>query len=267
MAIPTPESTLWRVTFAGRERKPSTATYGWDNLLRQPAGKVCVQVVDAGQILLRRPDGQEETVTPGQAFLFRHGEASQYGFPAGNRLPFATRWIDLLGAGLPEHWDALRADGRWVVPVDLVLEGHINRLMDLADPIRRTARSTMASAIHALVMCLADSGAAAAQAAKAPVDQIIDDMVAAPFTPWSLKQAAEARGISREHLIRSFHARLGEPPATWLARQRMARARELLQTTSLSVADIARHCGLGSAHTLARRLRSTTGRPPRDHRA
>ena len=70
-------------------------------------------------------------------------------------------------------------------------------------------------------------------------------------------------GCSREHLARRVAERLGVPPATWLARVRLERALALLRDTALPVAAIARQCGFGSTHTLARRVRAATGRSPR----
>jgi transcriptional regulator GlxA family with amidase domain len=120
----------------------------------------------------------------------------------------------------------------------------------------------MAAAVAALVLDLCAIARASAAAAADPVDRAIAEIVAAPWVDWSLKAVADSHGISREHLTRVFTRRLGRPPATWLTETRLERALVLLRETRQEVAAIARACGLGSAHTLARLVRARTGRPP-----
>ena len=80
--------------------------------------------------------------------------------------------------------------------------------------------------------------------------------------------AAAARhcGVSREHLSRLFARLVGEGPATWLRRQRLAQAERLLQAGDLPVADIARRCGYASPSHFAQVFRKATGRTPRSFR-
>jgi transcriptional regulator GlxA family with amidase domain len=125
----------------------------------------------------------------------------------------------------------------------------------------------MAAAVAALVHDLCAMAGAAATAAADPVDRAIAEIVAAPFVDWSLKQVAEEHRISREHLVRTFARRLGSPPGAWLAEARLERALLLLRETRQEVAAIARACGLGSAHSLARLIKARTGRPPSAFRA
>lgn len=61
--------------------------------------------------------------------------------------------------------------------------------------------------------------------------------------------AAEA-GVSVRTLIRQFHAELGTTPSRWLLTQRLARARELLERTDLSIDLVAERSGLGTAANL-----------------
>lgn len=71
----------------------------------------------------------------------------------------------------------------------------------------------------------------------------------------SVNELASVGGMSRRTLERMFAAELGVTPADWLGDQRVLRARLLLETTSLSIDDIARVSGLGSAPSLRRHFR------------
>lgn len=80
--------------------------------------------------------------------------------------------------------------------------------------------------------------------------------------------AAAARhcGVSREHLSRCFARLVGEGPATWLRRQRLAQAERLLQAGDLPVSEVARRCGYASPSHFAQAFRRSSGRTPRGFR-
>ena len=61
----------------------------------------------------------------------------------------------------------------------------------------------------------------------------------------------------------------GEPvrsPAAWLTRQRVEHARLLLETTDLSVDEVARRAGFGTAVSLRAHLRAAVGVAPLAYR-
>ncbi len=61
---------------------------------------------------------------------------------------------------------------------------------------------------------------------------------------------AREAGTTTRTLTRRFTAELGMPPLQWLTSERVRRAQQLLETTELSVEDIAAQCGLGTAANL-----------------
>jgi len=77
--------------------------------------------------------------------------------------------------------------------------------------------------------------------------------------------AAHAR-MSVRSFTRQFRAETGVSPARWLLQQRVDRARLLLETTDLSVEQIARRAGFGAATSLRQHLRSTIGVAPTAYR-
>lgn len=68
--------------------------------------------------------------------------------------------------------------------------------------------------------------------------------------PVTLAEIARHAGTSTRTLNRRFREQTGTTPLQWLLRQRVHHAQELLETTSLSVEEIAGHCGFGTAVAL-----------------
>lgn len=253
---------LWRIETFGRERRAPSERWWFDNRARSGDLHV-LQLALSGRFQLTDAAGVHP-VGPGQAALFSHPSESAYGLPADAGETLVTEWILLRGAGLAEHWSALAALRGPVVP--LPVEGPLHRAMrrlgELADPRRRTAATAMAAAVHAFVLQVWEELASARTSALRPVEQAIEALLAAPTAPWSLKRLADEHGVSREHLARAFRERVGVPPAAWLAEQRVRRAIELLTRTGLPIAAVRDQAGFASSHTLIRRVRAATGKPP-----
>ncbi|MEE1821505.1 helix-turn-helix domain-containing protein [Streptomyces sp. BE20] len=78
--------------------------------------------------------------------------------------------------------------------------------------------------------------------------------------------AAHARTSVRT-LARRFHDETGLSPLQWLLHQRVIRAQELLETTDLSMDQVARLSGLATTDSLRRHLARRTGLAPSAYRA
>ena len=70
----------------------------------------------------------------------------------------------------------------------------------------------------------------------------------------SLEQVATAADVSRRTLYDLFKRHLHQTPAEYIDREGFARARKLLATEKMTVAEAARRCGFGSARTLSRQF-------------
>lgn len=257
---------LWSVAHYGRDRHPPNSRYWWDN--RRRSGDLCViQWTCAGELVLTDVQGEHRAAV-GSAAIFAHPSETTYGMAKDARETYEAHWVALRGAGLMQHWSGLAALRGPVMPLALDGPEHraMRRLCELAEPRARTGAVAMAVAVHAFVMLLWEGAGAARASGLRPVEQAIDAMLASPTAPWSLKRLAEEHRISREHLARAFHERVGEPPAAWLARQRVRRAVELLTTTDLPIRAVRDQAGFASSHTLIRRVRAETGFSPQDLR-
>lgn len=102
-----------------------------------------------------------------------------------------------------------------------------------------------------------------------------DDDSIAPALEWAVRNlhqpltvaemASRAR-MSQRTFFRRLHEATGSTPLRWLLAQRIAHAQALLETTSLSVEQIAERCGLGTGTNLRRHFTAHLGVTPTGHR-
>lgn len=84
--------------------------------------------------------------------------------------------------------------------------------------------------------------------------------------PLTLAALAAHAGMSVRTFTRRFRAEVGVSPARWLVRQRVDRARRLLETSDLPVESVAFEAGFGSAALLRQHLRAEIGVAPLAYR-
>lgn len=84
--------------------------------------------------------------------------------------------------------------------------------------------------------------------------------------PLTVADMAGHIGYSSRSFGRHFQAQIGTSPWKWLARQRVTRARQLLETCDLPIDQIARRCGFESTVAFRRRFRDLVHLSPSDYR-
>jgi AraC-like DNA-binding protein len=87
-----------------------------------------------------------------------------------------------------------------------------------------------------------------------------------PERSWTLAGLAAAVGVSRATLARRFTAAVGEPPATHLARWRLALAADLLAESDAPLDAVARRVGYGTGAALSAAFSRERGTSPSEHR-
>ena len=78
---------------------------------------------------------------------------------------------------------------------------------------------------------------------------------------------AAQSAMSGRSFFRHFEAATGTSPLAWLRQARLLRARELLEGTALSIADVARQCGFDSPETFRASFRRALGISPAAYRS
>jgi AraC family transcriptional activator FtrA len=84
--------------------------------------------------------------------------------------------------------------------------------------------------------------------------------------PLTVADMAGHIGYSPRSFGRHFQAQIGTSPWKWLARQRITRARQLLETCDLPIDQIAKRCGFESTVAFRRRFRDLVHLSPSDYR-
>jgi AraC family transcriptional regulator len=83
----------------------------------------------------------------------------------------------------------------------------------------------------------------------------------------SLERLSAEVGLNPSHFSRAFKQSMGVSPHRHLVERRLARARELLEGTDLSVLQVALEVGFGSHSHFTTAFRRSTGCTPRRYRA
>lgn len=84
--------------------------------------------------------------------------------------------------------------------------------------------------------------------------------------PIQLRDMADQESMSVRTFTRRFREEAGISPGQWLTRQRVERARHLLESTDLSVEHVAREAGFGTAQSMRQHVQSALGVPPTVYR-
>ncbi|MCZ4101721.1 MULTISPECIES: GlxA family transcriptional regulator [Streptomyces] len=81
-----------------------------------------------------------------------------------------------------------------------------------------------------------------------------------------VSELAQRANMSPRNFARVFLREVGTTPGQYVTRMRIARARELLETTDLPVGHVARRCGFPNAETFCRSFGRAVGPTPGEYR-
>lgn len=84
--------------------------------------------------------------------------------------------------------------------------------------------------------------------------------------PIQLRDLAGREAMSVRTFTRRFREEVGVSPGQWLTQQRVERARHLLESTDLSMDQVARDAGFGTAQSMRQHLQATLGVTPTAYR-
>jgi AraC family transcriptional activator FtrA len=98
------------------------------------------------------------------------------------------------------------------------------------------------------------------------LSQLLEWVQVRLHTPLNVEQLAEQAHMSRRTLSRRFADVTGTSPLDWITNLRVRQAKDLLETTTLSIEEIADRCGFGSAPTLRHHFRARVRLKPSTYR-
>lgn len=99
-----------------------------------------------------------------------------------------------------------------------------------------------------------------------PIHDVLEWIMGHLAEPLQLDQMAARSHLSRRHFTREFRRVTGASPWQWLLDRRIEHAQYLLETTLLSMEEVATRSGLGSAITLRTHFRQRLLTSPSDYR-
>ena len=105
-----------------------------------------------------------------------------------------------------------------------------------------------------------------APGSTASLSRLLEWMRENVHLPLSVETLAEQAGTSQRTFARRFYAQTGTTPLQWLITARVRRAQELLETTRLSLDEVAAASGFDGAVALRDRFRRVVGVSPQAYR-
>jgi AraC family transcriptional activator FtrA len=179
----------------------------------------------------------------------------------GRRATTHWRYVDALSARFPRIH--LEPDVLYVDEGDLLTSAGSAAALDLSlHLIRRDYGPEVANSVARRAVVPAHRDGGQAQFIQAPLPEqgatlgkLLEWMRRHLDQPLPLPELAERARMSERTLLRRFEDATGCSPKQWLTRERLHRARELLEGSDLPVERVADVCGFGSADTLRHHFR------------
>jgi AraC family transcriptional regulator of arabinose operon len=216
-------------------------------------------------------DGRSLVVGRGDLVLLRPGVRHDYGTAAG-----ADGWV--------LQWAHVHPRADWAPLLDWPEVLPDLRHLHLAGEVHERVREALGRAtalgqgglaqaelfaVNALETALL--WAATQVPSPSPLDprliRVLEDVGARLAEPLTVTGLAQRAGLSPSRLTHLFTDQLGVPPMRFVERQRMQRARQLLELTSRPVADVARTVGYDDPLYFSTRFRRHAGCSPTAFRA
>ncbi|MFI9308037.1 GlxA family transcriptional regulator [Streptomyces triculaminicus] len=192
-----------------------------------------------------------------------------------DRRPATTHWKE--AEQLRRMFTTVRVDAGvlFVDDGDVLTSAGVAAGVDLClHIVRRDHGSEVANAVARMCVVPPWRDGGQAQFVRQPVPEP-DGSGTAPTRAWALERleepltladlAAHAR-VSVRTFTRRFRAETGDSPGQWLLRQRVERARHLLETTDWPVDLVAHRAGFGTGASLRQHLHTAIGVSPQTYR-
>jgi len=209
------------------------------------------------------------SVSAGQVLAIPPGVAHEYG--ASAQAPWSIWWAHVTGTGVPALFEAAGFADRPVVDVHHVLD--IAALIDRALTIleRDDSQLSLIAACGALTYAFAlvcsERRLDTSTSAEQSVVTVVDYLRAHAASHVSRSELADLVGLSESYLAALFRQATGMSILQYRTRQRMAVARELLDTTSLPIQTVAQEAGYTDPLYFSRQFRHIHGMSPETYRA
>lgn len=244
---------------------PHAANHGRRRPEGTPEAVVIVCIDGVGRC---ETNGRLSVIRPGHALVLPPDQPHVYW--ADPQQPWTIWWLHAAGTQVPELLSVIAEDGG-----EQVVELHdtYRAVSTIDDAIGFLERDeTVPSLISAsgagwalLAQLAADTVGGGRQRTE-PIRQAQEHLRRNFAKPLRVKELARTAGLSPSHFAALFRAATGGGVVEYTKRLRMARARELLITSSRDIADIGLAVGYPDAFYFSRQFRTVHGVSPSEYR-
>ena len=202
-------------------------------------------------------------VRSGQVIVLPPGHPHSYGSSEGT--PWTLWWLHVAGRDLPEFLDAagMTADAPVRTPSDVfrvvALIAEVLQWME-HDTTNQSLLASAGAAWHLMAVLASDR--ATGDSRDVAVDRAAEYLRAHVDDHVSVAELAAMSMLSTSHFAALFKSRIGYPVLQYQTQLRMARARELLDTTEFSIARVAAAAGYPDSFYFSRQFKKVHGVTP-----
>ncbi len=254
----------FQLTAVGHETRVSQE-YHYENSERPE--EYLFQYTLSGEGVVRVED-KVFRVKNNQAFLLSFPGDSEYYFEPGNADSWTFVFVMFKGAATGPYVDYILEKNGPVfdLNVDHPAAKEIVEIHESARTGKLTDAFVTGKRVFSL-LCALCSGYAEAEKDVSNLVQSAVSFLRDGFPERKgIGDAAQALGVSQSHLSRAFLKEMGVKPILYLTRLRLEEAVRLLNTTALSVSEIAEKCGFDNGNYFCKVFRKYMGMSPTDFR-
>ena len=249
------------VTYSGHQK--CEASHRWGKGVRQ---QYILHMIVSGRGTYTTPEGSFSP-GPGDIFLIRPFTEIEYAADSDD--PWEYYWVNFTGTDAEVILN--RTD---FTPRSPVMHCQGSEIADAMEDIFKCGSGSnedleLTGRLYILLSLLVKASVGRNQsdsAGKSCVKAAMDYISINYPLPLSVEDIAEAAGVSRTTLFRTFKAELGIPPADYLIEYRIGQAKKLLSATDISINAAARSAGYEDSLYFSRAFRKITGMSPTEYR-
>ncbi|MGN7763928.1 AraC family transcriptional regulator [Paenibacillus sp. 22594] len=215
-------------------------------------------------------EGERIPMGRGRGFLFPKGAYQQYG--ADPNHPWEVRWIHFgtsISLPLLEEVDQSRGYFFTFDP-DAGLIPVFEEMYRLSESFETSCEPRFSALLYEILITLLQNSEPLHGSVPLEIRHSIRrtaDMIHRECErPWTLETMAKLAGYSSYHFLRLFRSIMGKTPNRYLTECRLARAKLLLASTSLSIAHIALESGFRQSSYFIKVFKQVEGIPPNQYR-
>jgi AraC-like DNA-binding protein len=215
-------------------------------------------------------EGQRIPMGRGSGFLFPRGAYQQYGCDPVR--PWEVRWVHFDTAiSLPLLEEADQSRGYFFTfDPEAGLAPVFEELYRLSEAYETRNEPRFSALLYEILITLLQNseplnGSVPPEirhSIRSTADRIHNECQ----RPWSLESMARLAGYSSYHFLRLFRTIMGKTPNRYLTDCRLARAKLLLVSTDLTVAEIAAQSGFQQSSYFIKVFKQVEGMPPNQYR-